>query len=106
MGGLEELGSKCRVDMIQLIYHAMESVDELDAKFAKAVSQYGHNEKSLIFIDILNKSNKKNCATLTQYIFTFGHCTIVIREGWNESLKGYGALRSYLSTCNLCTIIT
>ena len=31
MGGLEELGSKYRVDMNQLIYHVMESVDELES---------------------------------------------------------------------------
>ena len=84
----------------------MESADELDAKFAEAVSQYGHNEKSMLFVDSLNKSKEKHCATLTQYAFTFGQGTTAIGEGWNGKLKGYGALCSYLLTCNLCTIIT
>jgi len=68
-----------------LIYDVFSSESELDAKINEALScsKYGHNKSARTFIESLQNDKHKLCSTITQYVFSYGHTSTKMGEGFN-----------------------
>ena len=92
-------------EMNEIIYDIFQSEDELDKKIRDARKKYGHNPRSLEFINSVDHNENLLCATIIQCIFSVGYCTTLIGESWNSRIKGRGELKMYVATATLYTLI-
>ena len=104
MAGLEGLIGHYINDMNALVYDIFSSEEELDTKFEEALAKCGHCKSAKDFIESVRTVKEKLCSTIMQYVFSFGHTTTQMGEGFNDKIKGKGGLKQYLSVANIVTL--
>ena len=69
------------------------------------MQKYGHNKSARTFIESLQNDKHKLCSTITQYVFSYGHISTKMGEGFNNKIKGKQGLKQYLPTANTLTLL-